>query len=238
MIFALWLCMPLSALAEAWVDAGWQQIASGHYRKALSIWQQGVNDMPDHRLLASIGVYARFPYALEQLKQAGQPYGVLIVRHHQHGRIFYYVLSTRQISADRSKRQSRQADLKQAAGINDMLLAVEAKRLKVQPVPTDYFSKIVAKPVRSMKTPATVILAAPASSFSINRFEINGNQHISTDVILMSLRDFYGAGRTRSDLTRISDQLMETYRAAKLYNVHIATLQLLDDTVQITILEK
>ncbi len=235
---SLWLCLSCSALAEEWVAAGWQQISANHDDQSLAIWQKGVNQLDDKRLLASLGVYAHFPYAVDKLKQVGPSNGAFIVRRNQQGRMLYYVLSMRQVPVERSKRQLELADLKQAAGITGTLLAVEAGTIKLQPVPTDYFSKAIAKPVLKKTTPTTVTMATPENSFSINRFEISGNQHISTDIILMSLRDFYGSDKTPADLQSIKNQIIEIYRMSKIYNVQVSTPQLVDDTVRFTIREK
>jgi len=143
MALALWLCLPLSSMAEAltaktaiqktWIQSGWQQIASGRRQQALALWQQGVNRLPDRRLLASIGVYAHFPYAFEQLKQVGLANNVFIIRRQQGKRMLYYVLSARQTPASRGQRQRLLSDLKQTAGITDTLLAIEAGKLKTTP---------------------------------------------------------------------------------------------------------
>jgi len=240
MVSALCLCLPLPARAEtwipeAWIQSGWQQIASGHHRQALSIWQQGVNQIPDRQLLASIGVYAHFPYALAQLKQVGPSYDAFIIRHKQRESVLYYVLSARRVPSSLSKRQRLLGDLKRAAGISDTLLAIEAKKLKTETLPTDHFST----PARKSMPPTTAITATAAANFSINRFDISGNRHLSTDAILISLSDFYGPGKKHSDLTSIRNQVMETYHRAGIYSVRIAMPQLInDDTVQISIEEK
>jgi len=236
--FFLWLCSPSSALAEEWVAAGWQQISAKHDHQALEIWQQGVEQLDDKRLLASLGVFAHFPYAVDKLKQVGAAYGAFIVRRNQQGRVLYYVFSTRHVAADRNKRQLELAELKQAAGISGILLAVEAGTLKLQAVPTDYFHTAVARPVLKRTQAATAIMATAENSFSINRFVISGNQHVSTDIILMSLRDFYGADKTRADLQSIKNQIIEIYRMSDIDSVQVTMPQLIDDdTVRITISE-
>jgi len=239
MALAISLCIPLSVLAEEWVDVGWQQINTGQYDKALATWQQGINQLDDQRLLASVGVYAHFPYAIDQLKQIGPAFDAFIIRREQNARLLYYVLSTRQVPTDRNSRQLVLADLKQAAGITDILIAVQAKDIKLNPVPTDYLSKTTMKPDRHITKPASILMATLPNIFSINRFEISGNQHISTDIILMNLSDFYGSGKTHADLELIKKQVLETYHMAKIYNVKIKTPHLIDDdTVHITIREK
>jgi len=207
-------------------------------QQALEIWQKGVNQLADKRLLASLGVYAHFSYAVDKLKQVGPSYGAFIIRRNQHGRMLFYVLSMRQVAVDRNQRQLDLADLKQAAGITGILLAVEAGTIKLHPVPTNYFSDTTAKPVLNNTTLTTDTIAVPETSFSINRFEIIGNQHISTDIILMSLRDFYGSDKTRADLQSIKKQIIEIYRMSKIYHVQVSTPQLVDDTVRITIRDK
>jgi len=175
---------------------------------------------------------------VDKLKQVGPSNGAFIVRRNQQGRMLYYVLSTRLVAVDRSQRQLDLTDLKHAAGITGVLLAVEAGTIKLQPVPTDYFSETSARPVLNNTTPTTDTMAVPEASFSINRFEISGNQHISTDIILMSLRDFYGSDKTPADLQSIKKQIIETYRISKIYHVQVLSPQLVDDTVRITIREK
>ncbi len=253
MAFAIWLCLPLSVLANEWIDSGWQHINAGQYIKALETWQQGINQLDDKRLLASVGVYAHFPYAIAQLKQVGPDFGALIVRRILNDRLLYFVLSTRHVSANRSKRQLALADLKQAAGITDILIAVEASTIKLHPVPTDYLSISIVKPVlhagkaektigeksaRTAHRPATSPSSEVVNSFSINRFEINGNHHITTDIILMGLSDFYGSGKSQSDLKSIQNQVLEIYRMSGFYNMRVSTPQLVDDTIHINILEQ
>ncbi len=246
MALALWLCLPLSSMAEAstaktaipdtWIQSGWQQIASGHRQQALALWQQGVNRLPDRRLLASIGVYAHFPYALEQLKQVGLANDAFIIRRQQGERVLYYVLSARQTPASRNRRQRLLSDLKQAAGITGILLAVEAGKLKTAAA-TPHVA--TPAPVRKAMQPIASITAMPASSFSINRFEISGNRRISTDAILINLSDFYGPGKKHSDLTSVRNQILELYHSAGIAGVHIAMPQLVNnDTVRIRIKEK
>jgi len=239
---ALWLCMPVSAQAEDWVNAGWRQIAASHHDKALAIWQQGVNQLDDKRLLASIGVYAHFPYAIAQLKTVGPGFGAFIARRQQQGRTLYFVLSVRQTPADKKIRQLLLADLKQAAGISGPLLAAAAGTFKPHSKSTDLTPPVPTHAAR--KSPQTARPGSdgatePAIAFSINRFEISGNKLVSNDTLLMGLGEFYGAAKTRSDLTSIRNRIVEVYRLAGVGNVRVSKPQLVhDDTVQITIQEK
>jgi hypothetical protein len=233
---SLWLCSPCSA--QEWVEAGWQQVSANHEHQALELWQQGINQLDDKRLLASIGVYAHFPYAIAQLKQVGPTFGTFIARRQQHGKTLYFVLSMRQTSADRKKRQIELADLKQAAGISGILIAAEAGTFKPLQKSTALAPAGLTTTRKTFK-PVKVSTAETAISFSINRFEVNGNNRVSNDVILMGLSDFYGSGKTRSDLQSIKNQVLEIYRMSGIYTVRVSTPQLVDDdTIRITIREK
>jgi len=204
----------------AWLERGWQLLAAGNQQRALHLWQRGVSALPEHQLLATLGVFAHLPYALQRLKQLGPGYQTLIARRNRHGRTLYYLLSSLPTSADRRRRQSELADLKQAAGISGVLLAVEAGAF------------------RNMAAPPEADPATPERSFTINRFEISGNRQLSTDLILMSLRDFYGSDKTDTDLALIRQQVLELYRSSDIRRVEVAAPTLLDDTVSITIREQ
>ncbi|MDQ6997059.1 MAG: hypothetical protein Q9M82_06310 [Mariprofundus sp.] len=241
MALTLCLCSPSSALAQEWVKAGWQQISARHDNKALIIWQQGIDKLDDKRLLASIGVYAHFPYAIAQLKQVGPVFDAFIARRQQHGKVLYFVLSASNVPKNHIKRQNKLAGLKQAAGITGLLLATEARNFKY--FKSSHTSTSLSEASIINSKAKTVRSAGggvkPTIHFSINRFEISGNSQVSNDVILIGLRDFYGSAKRRSDLRSIRTRILEIYRMSGIHHVQVSKPQLVDnDTVQITIQEK
>jgi len=54
----------------------------------------------------------------------------------------------------------------------------------------------------------------------------------------MGLSDFYGSGKSQSDLKSIQNQVLEIYRMSGFYNMRVSTPQLVDDTIHINILEQ
>jgi len=118
-------------------------------------------------------------------------------------------------------------------------LAAEAETFKVPQKSTDLAPADIANTARQTLKPVKVNRAETAISFSINRFEISGNKLVSNDVILMGLSDFYGSGKTRSDLQSIKNQILEIYRMSGIYTVRVSTPQRVDDdTIRITVREK
>ena len=247
LIISCWLLLPASIWAEAWLDNGWKKLDAGEHNAALRIWQQGVNAMPESRLLPSVGVFAHFPYALEQLKQIGPGFGAFLVRHEKQGRMLYFVLSTRPLPLDRKQRQQSLADLKQAAGVTGVLVGESAGTFRLEPVPVNFFTlkqtRPSPKPVPARRLETKTIKASqPAikidAPFIINRFAITGNKHITTDMILMSLRDFYGRDKTKRDLQLIRDRVRMLYHGEGMTHVQVRMPQPVDEeSVQITILE-
>ena len=257
-ISLLSFCLPFAAHAEravlSWADAGWQQIQQQDSSAALSIWQQGVNTLPDTQLLGSLGTFSSFANALDTVKRAGREENVFIIRKAGQSGWVYCALTAQTITRDIEIRQLEMAALKQRVGIESKLLANEAAKFKQKPA-IDYL--IALEPATSgqhVKTTALVaeknhsirshaakyqpIMAVAANSFTINSFEVKGNKRVSTDTILLSLRDYYGSEKTSSEFKDIRRQIIDIYNMERVYNVKVNTPRFIeDDTVLISITE-
>jgi len=106
--------VPGSSIHDDWIQPGWQQIADNNPEAALSIWQQGVNRLPPDQLLAFIGVYSRQSDATKQLKRIGPAEKAIIVHSALNDKQAYYVLSARNVPADKSIRREKLASLYKA----------------------------------------------------------------------------------------------------------------------------
>jgi len=131
------------------------------------------------------------------------------------------------------------ANLKQAAGITGILIAAEAGSFKSQQKLADLAPPTMVNSSRQPFQSVNAGTAEPEINFSINRLEISGNDLVSNDMLLISLSDFYGSDKTRSDLTFIRNRIVEIYRLAGVDNIQVSSPQLVnEDTVRITIQEK
>jgi len=245
MIAGLFITVPFSATAEAagstWIEQGWNQIEQGRISSAMSNWQQGLNSLDDKQLLGSLGVFSELPNALARLKQAGRDEKSFILRqpHKQGWR--YHLLTAQPIERDLEHRQITMAVLKTRIGITGKLLANEASKFKKHPVTSDHHIKTAVTQNIEREEPENYqpIIALDPDTFTINSFEVKGNKRVSTDIILMSLRDYYGSERTDSDLKSIRRQVIDTHNISRVYNISVKNPILIDeDTVLITITEK
>jgi len=206
-----------------WIYDGWQYSDQQRYKEALDAWQRGLNSMTDAQLLATLGAYSMLENAIEQLQQIGRDQKVFIVRSNMNGRDIYYVLSARQVPADIGERQVKLASLKKAAGITGKLLACESGKFKSTLTP---------------RAPAApdLLTASEPQSFTINRFDLSGNKLLSTDFILINLREYYGDGRTIRDIKRIKRDVINLYHMSGYSKVKVNLVQLaLNETVTIQI---
>ncbi|PJA31699.1 MAG: hypothetical protein CO187_07995 [Zetaproteobacteria bacterium CG_4_9_14_3_um_filter_53_7] len=258
LISLLSACLPFVAYAErdalSWTDAGWQQMQQKDNATAMNIWQQGVNTLPDKQLLGSLGTFSGFANALDTIERAGREEHVFIIRTAgRHGWV-YNALTAQPITRDIEMRQLEMAALKQRVGIEDKLLANEAGKFKQKPA-ADYAltiqpaaagqhvktTALVAKRTYSPRSSAAAyqpIMAVASTSFTINSFEVEGNKRVSTDTILLSLRDYYGSDKTSSEFRDIKRQIIDIYNMEHVYNVKVNTPRFIeDDTVLISITE-
>ncbi len=134
------MLIPLTAIAgneaaDTWLNRGWRYIDQYQYQQALTTWQEGINQQPDHRLFPVLGVYAEFDNALAQLKRIGEMQKAFIIRRQQHKTLFY-VLSARHTPTQREARSKQLADLMRTANVDPPLLANMARQFK-STSPTD-----------------------------------------------------------------------------------------------------
>ncbi|GAV19519.1 hypothetical protein MMIC_P0453 [Mariprofundus micogutta] len=237
----LCLCMPFSASAERavlpWVDTGWSQLQSGEINQALSTWQQGLNNLPDKQLLGSLGTFSNLDYAIARIKRAGVDENVFMISYSGSSSQMYYVLTAQSIARNMDIRQTEMAVLKERVGMHGKLLANEAQKFKTGKTTN---KALHARMPTSKKSTAKqqAILAVEESTFTINSFEVKGNKRVSTDTILLSLRDYYGSEKTPSEFNSIRRQIIDIYNMQRVYNVKVNRPQFIeDDTVLISITE-
>jgi len=246
MLAGLFITLPLSALAEqqdrsAWIESGWQHIQKNRVSSAMRSWQQGVNKLDDKQLLGSLGLFSDFSNAIRRLKQAGRDEKVFIVRQPLKQGWYYHLLTAQPIEKDIEHRQIVMAALKKTVGIEGKLLANEAAKFKSHSAATyELVNKTDERDEETVELEDyQPIIVMDADTFTINSFEVKGNKQVSTDIILMSLRDYYGSERTDSDLKSIRRQVIDTHHISRVYNIKVKRPILIDeDTVLITITEK
>lgn len=222
------------ATTAPWLLNGWEMIDQFNTDEALRRWQQGVNQLDDHRLLASLGVFSKQENALTKIKQIGREQQVFIALR-QHGKQLYYVLSALPVPADVEARQSALAKLKQSAHITSKLLAVSPADFKSPDIPAHFPEIIFTPSAKSALSPAT-----PATDGVplINRFEITGNQLISTDTIIMELREFFDMHNSPQTRNLIRLTVAALYRDTGMEHVGIdIPADTSDETVRIHITE-
>ncbi len=242
LIGLLCLCMPFTATAERsvlpWVDAGWSELQNDNTTAALNVWQQGTNNLPDKQLLGFLGAYSSLDNAIDTIKRAGQNENVFIVRNSAKGKLYYYALTAQAFAKDMAIRQVEMSVLKERLGIHGKLLANEARKFKqgyITSEPLLVHNKTSKKVAEKKQQP---ILAVADESFTINSFEVKGNKRVSTDTILLSLRDYYGSEKSPSEFKNIRRQIMDIYNMERVYNVKINTPRFIEeDTVLISITE-
>lgn len=223
-----------------WIKEGWFHFNISSYADALLIWQRGLNQMPDERLLATLGAFSQLGNALNQLQNIGSEHHAFIIRSNMNGREIFYVLSASNIDSDIYVRQEKLASLKRAAGISKLLLAIESKKFKSAPISDNHFANIkLYKKIRPVQKAETNIWKViESNSFTINRFEVTGNKLLPTDYILISLRDYYGDKKTRSDMKQIRSDVINLYQMSGYSRVKVnLPKQLAEDTIEIRINE-
>ncbi|TLS66264.1 hypothetical protein FE236_00730 [Mariprofundus erugo] len=219
---------------NAWLLKGWEQIDQFNTDEALRTWQQGINALDDHRLLASLGVFSKQENALTKIKQIGREQQVFIALR-QRGKALYYVLSALPVPADVQARQTALAELKQAAHISSKLLAVSPADFK-NPDIQDHFPEIIfTSPAKAAHAPAS---PTADSTPLINRFEVTGNQQISTDTIIMELREFFDMPNSSETRNLIRLTVAALYRDTGMEHIGIdIPADTADETVRIHITE-
>jgi len=234
----MYVSMPCIGLAEplvstvqqaGWFRHGWDQLVNTQYQSALDVWQQGVNSMPDEQLLIALGAFQQRSNALDMIERAGPHSGVLMLQIRSNGKPVYDVLSVIDLSADIRARQVQLATLKKAAGINNgQLYTQEAWHFKTATaLHAGHSSKGSA--TLQAATENNPVALSESGTFTINSFDVHGNQRISMDQILLGLKNFYGSGKQRSVLQRIQHQVIETYRAAGMFHARVEIPVLIDD---------
>ena len=225
-----------------WIKDGWQHNENHAYGDALLSWQRGLNSLPDNQLLATLGAFSQLGNAINRLKKIGHDHNAFIIRSNMNGRDIYYVLSARQVPADIYERQEKLETLKEAAGIAGFLLACESKKFKSGPIAENHFANVKlyeGSAPRRKSTSANLWAAVESKSFTINRIEVSGNSLLPTDFILISLREYYGDERTRSDIKQIRRDIISLYRMSGYSQVKVKLPQQMDDeTVGIQINEE
>ena len=225
-----------------WIDEGWQYFEQQDYATALLKWQRGLNGLSGDRLLATLGAFSQLGNAVNRLQKVGPEHKAMIIRSNMNGRDIYYVLSASHVPADIFDRQEQLKSLKKAAGISGFLLACESKKFRSGPISDNHFANI--KLYRNI-TPAKKVVARDiwtaieSQSFTINRFEVSGNKLLPTDFILISLRDYYGDERPRSDIKQIRNDVISLYQMSGYAKVKVNLPEQVDgDTIAIQIDEK
>jgi len=225
-----------------WIEEGWFYFEQMDYATALLKWQRGLNTLNGDRLLATLGAFSQLGNAVNRLHKIGPDHQAMIIRSNMNGRDIYYVLSASYVPADIFERQEELATLKKAAGIPGFLLACESKKFKSGPLSDNHFAnlKLYRNIAPLKKTVARDIWTAIEShSFTINRFEVSGNKLLPTDFILISLRDYYGDERSRSDIKQIRNDVISLYQMSGYPKVKVNLPKQVDsDTIEIQIDEK
>ncbi len=237
---------PVSTSAPDWLIRGWQQLDSYDVDQALQTWQIGLNDLPDNRLLVSLGVFAKQENAVAKIKQIGRRQQLLIAIRHI-GKPLYYVLSMRDVPTDTESRQASLADLKKAAHINSRLLALASVNFKNRLIPEHYPEVLTSEPTTRIATPdkrhedsqpSTEKPLTTENYPPINRVEVTGNQQVSTDTIILELRDFFDMRNSPANQTLIKRRVSDLYHDTGLHHARIdIPAGILDDTVRISIHE-
>jgi len=237
----LCLCMPFSATAERaalpWVDAGWSQMQNDNMNAALNAWQRGINNLPDKQLLGFLGAFSSLDNAVDTIKRAGKNENVFIVQSYGKNKLYYYALTAQPFTEDLAIRQVEMLFLKERLGIHGKLLANEARKFK-QGYVADIPQIVHNKPSKKAAQEQQQIIAVADESFTINSFEVKGNKRVSTDTILLSLRDYYGPEKSPSEFKNIRRQIIDIYNMERVYNVKVNTPRFIEeDTVLISITE-
>lgn len=230
-----------------WLTRGWQQLDSYDVNQALQTWQIGLNDLPDNRLLVSLGVFAKQENAVAKVKQIGRQQQLFIAIRHI-GKPLYYVLSMRDVPTDFESRQTSLAGLKKAAHISSRLLALASVNFKNRLIPEHYPEVLTSKPTTRMAIPdgSRDLLSQPSTEKPlttenyppINRVEISGNQQVSTDTIILELRDFFDMKNSPANQALIKRRVADLYHDTGLHHARInIPAGILDDTVRISIHE-
>jgi len=136
------------------------------------------------------------------------------------------------VPVDIYERQEKLDTLKKAAGISGFLLACESKKFKSGPIADNHFANVKlqeATPPRQKSSGANVWAAIESQSFTINRFEVSGNSLLPTDFILISLREYYGDEKTRSDIKQIRRDIISLYRMSGYSRVKVKLPQQMDE---------
>ncbi|NWF36829.1 POTRA domain-containing protein [Mariprofundus sp. KV] len=233
-----------SALIEAggpqeWINDGWHYFEQQDYATALLKWQRGLNGLNGDRLLATLGAFSQLGNAVNRLQKIGPDHNAIIIRSSMNGRDIYYVLSATEVPVDIFDRQEQLKSLKKAAGISGFLLACESKKFRSGPISDNHFANI--KLYRNITPTKKVVArdiwtAIESQSFTINRFEVSGNKLLPTDFILISLRDYYGDERSRSDINQIRNDVISLYQMSGYSKVKVNLPKQVDnDTIAIQI---
>jgi len=238
---------PASAIPPLWLTQGWEKIDIYDIDHALQIWQIGLNSLQNERLLVSLGVFAKQENAVAKIKQIGREQLVFIAIR-RIGKPLYYVLSMREVAANPVIRQTYLAELKQAANITSKLLATASinfkNRLILEHYP-DTFSSSSLHIANHESNPEKTELPVTGQSGAttpdqpaISRFEISGNQQVSTDTIILELSDFFDMENSPANRTLIKHRIADLYHDTGLNHVSITIPEeVLGGTVSIVILE-
>jgi len=240
---------PSSVTPPHWLTRGWEQIDIYDIDRAMQIWQIGLNELQDKRLLVSLGVFAKQENAVARIKQLGREQLVFIAIRHI-GKPLYYVLSMRDVAADPALRQEDLAELKQIANITSRLLTMASVNFKNRLILEHYPELFSSKPVyipnresnRETAQPSPADQALPEEAGAdlpvISRLEISGNQQVSTDTIILELREFFDMKNSSANRTRIRQSIVQLYHDIGLNHVSINIADAMHDgTVNIAIQE-
>jgi len=233
-----------------WLSQGWEQVDTYDIDQALQIWQIGINELQDKRLLVSLGVFAKQENAVARMKQIGRAQLVFIAIRHI-GKPLYYVLSMRDVAADPGIRQRELSELKQAASITSRLLTMASVNFKNRLILEHYPELFSSTPAyipnsesnskKPEPSPADQALpeTAGADQPSISRLEISGNQQVSTDTIILELREFFDMKNSSANRTMIRQSITQLYHDIGLNHVSINIADAMHDgTVNIEIQEE
>jgi len=175
-----------------WIAQGWQQLEKNNSDAALVIWQQGVNKLPSQQLLAFLGVYTQMPAAVRQLKRAGLAEKAIILQSDFKGKKAYYVMSARNVPADKSMRREKLASLHEAIHTTSTLYANAVGKFQTE-------------------VPVTAIIPE-SNTFTIKTFNIIGNTLIADAVFQETLKYYTGNNKTREDLIAAKQAILRLYR--------------------------
>lgn len=224
---------PSSPVSAEWVDQGWRSLDRNRYADALYYWQKGLNRLDPMQPVCVAGAFSQLGYAIERAEAIGRQRGAFIIRPDYIGQGYFTVLVA-------DTERYRPTRLKAETGIREGFYIAASGRFQSGNFSGNPYTDVALHtPVNHTALhlhPATYSPTPAPDAFTINRFEVSGNKLLPTDLILISLRDYYVGEHSTTDIDHIRRTVIDLYEMSGYSHVRIGLPHKLEsDTVEINI---